>query len=69
MLLRRTVRGMINYRSQRGKAAFRKLKVFIGVPEEYDGKAQPAETKSTRSRHVTVEELSTWLGWKNPLKE
>ncbi len=71
MLLKRTVRGMINYKSKRGKAALRKLRVYIGMPQEYDGKAQPTEARArgTTSRHVTIEELSTWLGWKNPLKE
>ncbi|NIQ05320.1 MAG: 50S ribosomal protein L13, partial [Candidatus Korarchaeota archaeon] len=33
-IIRRTVRGMLPYKKPKGKRAFKRLKVFIGIPEE-----------------------------------
>lgn len=41
-LLRRSVRGMLNFRRAAGRAAYKRLRVFIGVPKEYA--AAPKET-------------------------
>jgi large subunit ribosomal protein L13 len=41
-IVRRTVRGMLPYREPKGKNAYKRLKVFIGVPE--DLKDQKMET-------------------------
>lgn len=41
-IFRRTVRGMLPHLKTRGKVAFDRLEVFIGVPEEW--KAAKAET-------------------------
>lgn len=34
-IFRRTVRGMLPYKKSKGKVAFKGLKAFVGVPEEY----------------------------------
>ncbi len=34
-ILKRSVRGMIEYKKPSGRAAFMRLKVYIGVPKEY----------------------------------
>jgi len=38
MVVRRTVRGMLPYTTQRGKNAFKRLRVFISIPDEATGK-------------------------------
>lgn len=42
MILKRTVRGMLEYKKPSGRAAYRRLKVYIGVPREL--KAEKAES-------------------------
>jgi large subunit ribosomal protein L13 len=39
-IFRRSVRGMIPYKTPRGIKAYRKVKVFIGTPAEYEGKTK-----------------------------
>ncbi|HEV8050800.1 MAG TPA: 50S ribosomal protein L13 [Thermoplasmata archaeon] len=65
-IFRRTVRGMLPHLKTRGKVAFERLEVFIGVPAEYAGaphqsidlaKARPALRPPT-----TLEEISRLLG-------
>lgn len=36
-ILKRTVRGMVPYKKQRGRDAMQRLRVYVGVPEEYNG--------------------------------
>jgi large subunit ribosomal protein L13 len=65
-LVKRTVRGMIPYQTPRGRTAFRKLKCYIGIPKEFEGKKfekiKDAESKPVE--FITVEELSRSLGAK-----
>lgn len=41
-ILRRSIRGMLPYSKPKGKSAYRRLRVYISVPEEFKGK--PMET-------------------------
>jgi len=65
-IFRRTVRGMLPHLKTRGKVAFRRLEVYIGVPAEYAGR--PAETiEGARARPtlrppVTLAEVTKLLG-------
>ena len=34
-ILRRTIRGMLPYKREKGRKAYKKIKCFIGVPEKY----------------------------------
>ncbi len=36
LLVRRVVRGMLPFKAARGRAAFKKLRVFAGVPKEFE---------------------------------
>ncbi len=69
LLVKRTCRGMINYQSSHGKAAYARIKAHLGVPKELAG--QKAETIPSAKRdahsYLTVAELSSWLG--RPTKE
>lgn len=68
-ILKRTVRGMLPYKTQRGKDAMARLKVYIGTPSEFAG--QKAETMEKASidrlssfRYMELGELSERLGSK-----
>ena len=37
-VIKRTVRGMLPYKTPRGMEAFKRLKVFISIPSEFSGK-------------------------------
>jgi large subunit ribosomal protein L13 len=36
-IFRRTVRGMIPYKQAKGRDAYKSLKVYLGVPQEFEG--------------------------------
>jgi large subunit ribosomal protein L13 len=66
MIVKRTIRGMIPYQTPHGRTAFKKLKCYIGVPKEFEGKK--FETIKTAEKqpvdYVTIKELSKSLGAK-----
>ncbi|MEM3494084.1 MAG: 50S ribosomal protein L13 [Thermoplasmata archaeon] len=67
-ILRRTVRGMLPYsKSKRGREAYRRLKVYIGVPEEfknYKTVGVPEAEGRGKVKFMTLAELSKALGAK-----
>ncbi len=68
MLVKRIIRGMLPYRRPKGKDAYRRLRVFMGVPEELKG-AKPIELNMKDPNriytgYITVEELSKLLGYR-----
>jgi large subunit ribosomal protein L13 len=65
-IVKRTIRGMIPYQTPHGRTAFKKLKCYIGVPKEFDGK-KFEELKGVKKQpidFITIEELSKSLGAK-----
>lgn len=66
-IFRRTVRGMLPYRKTTGREAFKGLKVFVGVPTEYEGaeifKVQNAEPKNI-IKSIELGKVSKLLGAK-----
>jgi large subunit ribosomal protein L13 len=66
-ILRRSVRGMLPFKTQRGRNAFKRLKVFIGVPEELKGKefvVLENAVKKMEKNFLTLGELSKSLDGK-----
>lgn len=68
-ILKRTVRGMVPYKTQRGKDAMSRLKVYIGTPTEYVGKEASTLEKASVDRlssfrYIELGELSERLGSK-----
>ncbi|OGS42471.1 MAG: 50S ribosomal protein L13 [Euryarchaeota archaeon RBG_16_62_10] len=64
-VLKRTVRNMVDYKKPRGRAALKRLKVFIGVPREFAGaKAETVEgaRKPNLVKYVSLGEISKELG-------
>lgn len=63
-IVKRTIRGMIPYQKSHGRAAFKKLKCYIGIPKEFEGKKFETlkEAKKQPVDYITIEELSRSLG-------
>ncbi len=64
MLVKRTIRGMLPWKSPRGREAFKRLKVHISVPEELEGREfEKGPQLKGAPKFMRVEELSRKLGW------
>ncbi|NJE05978.1 50S ribosomal protein L13 [Thermococcus sp. M36] len=68
-IVRRTVRGMLPWKTDRGRKAFKRLKVYVGVPKEFEGKQLETISEAHMSRlatpkYVTVGEVAKFLGGK-----
>merc|ERR1712080_554588 len=67
----RTVRGMTPHKTERGKAALKRLQVFEGCPPPYDKKKKmvvPSALKTLRLKHgrkyCSIGRLAHEVGWK-----
>jgi len=66
-IVRKTVRGMVPYKEPKGKQAYKRLKVFIGIPAEL--KEQKMETLANARAerltcpYFTVGEFAKEMGW------
>ena len=67
-IVRKTIRGMLPHRKAHGREAFRRLKVHIGVPEEFEADEKETIEKIQASilgkRYVTIGEIAENIGWK-----
>lgn len=72
-ILRRTARGMLPWHKARGREAYKRLRVFAGVPENIDGKkidkqnmkkVKSADASKLRTKSITLGELAIALGAK-----
>ncbi|MDD5417389.1 MAG: 50S ribosomal protein L13 [Candidatus Nanoarchaeia archaeon] len=68
-LMKRAIRGMIGYKSAKGREAFKKIKTYIGIPEEFKSEKMESFQKANMTKlktikYITVGELSKWLGSK-----
>jgi large subunit ribosomal protein L13 len=62
LYFRRVVRGMLPWKKAKGKAAFHRVFVFMGVPEEYSKKkaarVPDADASKLRTAYMTLEDLA-----------
>ena len=66
-LIRRTIRGMLPYRHERGKMAFKRVMCYLGVPEKYKNEKIETVKQADFSRlktanFVRLEKLSVLIG-------
>ena len=66
MIVKRTIRGMIPYQTPHGRTAFKRLKCYVGVPKEFEGKKFESIKSAEKQPvdFVTIEDLSKSLGAK-----
>ena len=66
-IMKRTIRGMLPYKNERGKLALKKIKCYLGVPKEFQGKKyetlKDAHLSKMRNvKYITLGELAQHLG-------
>jgi large subunit ribosomal protein L13 len=70
--LRKTVRGMVPYKLPKGKSAYKRLKVFMGVPIEFKDQTMitfdEAQSTDLKGPHFTLGELAKEIGWNNRME-
>jgi large subunit ribosomal protein L13 len=68
-LVRNTVKGMLPAEKPRGKAAYKRIKVYIGTPKELEDReretVEEAHVNRLRGRFMTLGEVAKTIGW-NP---
>lgn len=67
LLLKRMIRGMLPWKKPRGRKAYKRLRVYIGIPPEYR-KAKYEDVPEARKEFIkletiTLEELAQEIGW------
>lgn len=68
-LLRRKIRGMLPYKQEKGAKAFERIKCYIGVPAEFEGKEFETVEKANVSKlnnthYTTLGKVSKSIGGK-----
>jgi large subunit ribosomal protein L13 len=65
--LRKTVRGMLPFKQPKGKSAYKRLKVFMGIPRELKGLEMitfpEASSADLKGPHFSLVELAKEVGW------
>ncbi len=61
LIVKRAIRGMLPYKTDRGKQAMKNLKVHIGEIEATDVKT--VAVKNVKTNFISIEKLSKNLGW------
>jgi len=66
-ILKKSVRGMLPIKQPKGKTALRRLKVFMGVPRDYQElqttTLEDAKAIKLKGPHLTLGELAKEVGW------
>lgn len=68
-LVKRTIRGMLPYKRERGVAAYKAIKTYVGVPPEFADAPRESLPEAhidrlNNPRHVTIGAIATFLGAK-----
>ena len=66
-IVKRTIRGMLPYKRPAGDAALKRIRVYVGVPEEFGGKEMESLEEAHIDRlnnpqYVTLGTVSSFLG-------
>jgi len=57
-LVKRTIRGMLSYKQERGRSAFKRIMCYNDVPAEYADSQKIALAKTLKFKTITLKELS-----------
>ena len=63
-VFKRVVRGMLPYKKERGSKALKRLKVYIGNPDNLNGEKRGKNLDDLRSKYITLYDLGKRLGAK-----
>ncbi|MBI2076161.1 MAG: 50S ribosomal protein L13 [Candidatus Aenigmarchaeota archaeon] len=63
LIVRRAVRGMLPYKTKKGMAAYKRLRVYTNVPDDIK-EMTSIGTKQVKSDFIYIADLAKGLGWK-----
>jgi len=67
-IVKRTIRGMLPWKKPKGRQAYKRIQVFIGIPEEFKEKEKEtfpeADASNLRCPYIRVSQLAESIGWK-----
>ena len=67
-ITRKTVRGMLPYKQPKGKQAYKRLKVFMGIPDELKSQQMETLPKAQAAKltcpSLTLGEFAKEIGWR-----
>lgn len=69
-IVKRTIRGMLPYKQEKGMKAFKRVKCYLGVPKEFENEKTVATIKEanisklTNLKYIYLAEISKELGAK-----
>mgnify|MGYP001573027971 FL=1 len=58
LIVKRAIRGMLAHRSGRGKEAFRRIRCYPGLPEEFKDAKKIVGSKEKKAKFIHVEEIT-----------
>ncbi|UCG36510.1 MAG: 50S ribosomal protein L13 [Candidatus Bathyarchaeota archaeon] len=65
--VKRTIRGMLPRQKNKGKEAYKRLRVFVGIPSSYNEKnletIREARAEKLKCPYITVADLVKEIGW------
>jgi large subunit ribosomal protein L13 len=67
LIFKRTVRGMIPWTKSSGRDAYRRLRVYVGVPDQYEGSDTERIEQAMRlntGKYITLGDVAEFLGSK-----
>jgi large subunit ribosomal protein L13 len=64
-IMKRAIRGMLPYQKPRGRIALKKLRVYLGIPQEFINSAfESFSNEKLPDKFITLQDLSRALGAK-----
>ncbi len=64
-ILRRTVRGMMPYKTPKGRVAMKRLHIFVRIPDHLKNEGiDKAATKPVKSNYIRLGDVAKTIGWK-----
>lgn len=67
LIVKRTIRGMLPYKQEKGKKAFKNIKCYMNIPSSFKDKKTETFSSAKLSpnilKFITLKELSKELGW------
>lgn len=65
-IVKRAIRGMIPYKKPRGREAFKKIRCYVGVPEEFKSEKietiESANIHKSHAKYMYIKQVSKILG-------
>jgi len=67
-IIKSAIKGMLPYRKPRGRQALKRLRVYVGVPDEFRDKEKirftDADAGKLQSKYIKVGDLARLMGWR-----